>query len=59
MKYTDQDIISVYDNLTSKIKVEVLYSAISYMQQYNGRSVDECISLAMQDRFTNLKNLMK
>jgi len=36
-----------FENMSDHKKVEVLESALSYMQQYNGRSRDECILLAM------------
>jgi hypothetical protein len=52
-----EDILNKYENLSSKKKVKVLESAISYMQQYNGRSVDKCIELAMIDIYPKLEKL--
>lgn len=43
-----------FDKLSYKKKVDVLFSAIDYMQQYNARSVPQCIALAMgYNVFTN------
>ena len=30
-------------------KVDILFQAIGYMQQYNGRTVKECVELAMDN----------
>lgn len=48
---SSEEIMEAYYDLPNKQKVEVLDSAISYMQQYNGRSVDSCIVLGMIDKF--------
>ncbi len=45
--YTWQDISSKYGKLTRDKKIEVLSSAIDYMQQYNGRTKWTCIAMAM------------
>lgn len=45
--FTTEQISNKYDKLTNKQKIEVLYSAIDYMQQYNGRTNFLCIALAM------------
>lgn len=44
---TKQAIIDKFEKLSKPKKVEVLFDAIEYMQQYNGRSVRTCICLAM------------
>lgn len=43
---TDQ-VICKFDKLSNAKKVEVLFDAIDYMQQYNGRTISTCICLAM------------
>lgn len=43
---TDQ-VTSKFDKLSNAKKVEVLFDAIGYMQQYNGRTISTCICLAM------------
>ena len=35
-----------YHRLCDKSKVEVLLEALEYMQQYNGRTISDCIVLA-------------
>lgn len=45
--YTSEEVSAKYESLTLKQKNAVLYDAISYMQQYNGRSVFLCIAMAM------------
>lgn len=48
MKFYDENHISVqFENLSNKKKVEILLSALSEMQMYNGRSVIRCIGIAM------------
>ena len=42
-----------FKNLTYKKKVEVLFSALDFMQQYNGRNDGDCIVLAMEEIYTN------
>jgi hypothetical protein len=41
------NVIKQFDLLSNKLKVEVLLTALSYMQQYNGRTINECIVLSM------------
>lgn len=45
---TNEQSLIKYENLSNKKKVEVLYNALFIMQQYNGRSIEDCILLAMQ-----------
>lgn len=40
-------------------KIEVLWLALEYMQQYNGRTIQECIDLAMQHIYGKPKRLQK
>ncbi len=44
---TQQEIIDKFNKLSNPKKVEVLFDALGYMQQYNGRSIRTCICLAM------------
>lgn len=46
-KMTTEQVTDKFDKLSNKKKVNVLFDAIDYMQQYNGRSISECICLAM------------
>jgi len=41
----EQSIEDVF--LKKRNKVEILFAALEYMQQYNGRSIWYCIALAM------------
>jgi len=45
--YTSEQISKEYTALSKDKKIAVLYSAIDYMQQYNGRTRFLCIALAM------------
>jgi hypothetical protein len=45
--YTSDDIRSQYNKLSAPKQVQILYSALDYMQSYNGRSKILCIALAM------------
>jgi len=45
--YTQEYIAKEYDKLPLKIKNTILYIAIDYMEQYNGRSKFLCIAMAM------------
>jgi hypothetical protein len=45
--YTSEYIQNQFDKLTKDKKIDVLLSALGYMQQYNGRSELRCIALAM------------
>lgn len=41
-----------FEKLSNIKKVDVLFSALEYMQQYNGRTINECIKLAMEELWT-------
>ena len=43
----EHEIMNQFDKLTYKKKTGVLFTAIDYMEQYNGRSKVTCIALAM------------
>ena len=45
--YNSNEIYNEFDKLSKDKKIVILYEAIDYMQQYNGRSRFQCISLAM------------
>ncbi len=45
--YTSEQIQKKYDALSLSKKNEILYDAMDYMQQYNGRSRFLCIAMAM------------
>jgi len=45
--YTSQDFVDKYNALKCKEKTKVLYDALDYMQEYNGRSKLDCVILAM------------
>jgi hypothetical protein len=45
--YTSEYISKKYNALSLKEKTIVLYEALDYMQQYNGRSRFMCIAMAM------------
>lgn len=45
--YTSEEVSALYDKLSTKKKNEVLYEAIDFMNQYNGRSRFLCIAMAM------------
>lgn len=45
--YTTEYVSKKYASLSLKEKNEVLYEAIDYMNQYNGRSRFLCIAMAM------------
>lgn len=51
MRKSQSDLLKIYEKLTYKKKTEILLIAIDYMQQYNGRDVKTCISLAMEDAY--------
>ncbi len=44
---TEQSIIDKFEKLFNPKKVDVLFDALDYMQQYNCRSTRKCICLAM------------
>lgn len=45
--YTSEQVQEKYNKLTKDEKIEVLYEALNYMQQYNGRTRFLCIAIAM------------
>ena len=45
--YSTDQIHKEFINLPDHRKIEVLYEALGFMQQYNGRSRWTCITLAM------------
>lgn len=45
--YTSEEISKKYALLSIKQKNDILYDAIDYMQQYNGRTRFLCIAMAM------------
>lgn len=45
--YTSEQISNEFEKLTKDEKISVLYNAISYMQNYSGRSRFLCIAMAM------------
>jgi len=45
--YTSAEISKAFSKLTKIQKIETLFEAIDYMQQYNGRTRIKCIALAM------------
>lgn len=47
MNYTTEQISAKYETLSYKKKCEILEGALSYMEQYNGRSQFTCIAMAM------------
>ena len=44
---TSNEISKEYESLSSNKKLNILYDALDYMQQYNGRSKFLCIAMAM------------
>lgn len=45
--YTSQELYEKYVKLPSAQKVNILFRALDYMEQFNGRSKIDCIILAM------------
>ncbi len=45
--FTREEVKAKFDNLTKNKKIETLYSALDFMQGYNGRSKFDCIAAAM------------
>lgn len=43
----NEKIIDKFEKLSNKEKIPILFEALEYMQQYNGRSVNDCIIYAM------------
>ena len=46
-KFTSKEISAKYANLSYKEKADILYDALDYMSQFNGRTKFLCIALAM------------
>lgn len=46
-KYTETEIRTIFAKLSKTKKIEILWEALNYMQQYNGRSRFKCVALAM------------
>ena len=44
-----EEIHTAFENLSAPRKVEVLWIALDYMNQYNGRTKYECVRLAMEN----------
>jgi len=44
---TDDEMICKFDKLPNHKKVLILFDALDIMQQYNGRTKQDCIILAM------------
>lgn len=45
--YNSTEIEQKFNKLKSTEQVQILLGALDYMQQYNGRSIIQCIGLAM------------
>jgi len=45
--YTSQEIWGIFNKLSSKDKITILFDALDSMESYNGRSQVYCIALAM------------
>jgi hypothetical protein len=43
----NEEIMVKFHKLSYKGQVAILFSALDYMQQYNGRSISDCIIFAM------------
>jgi hypothetical protein len=48
-KYTRRDLLEKFEKLSSTKKIIILLEALNYMEQYNGRSLSDCVVLAMAD----------
>lgn len=46
---TQKELLENFRNLADKRKAEVLFAALGYMQQYNGRSQSWCIAKATSE----------
>jgi hypothetical protein len=42
-----EKLLDKFEKMSNKKKVEILYDAIDFMNEYNGRSTSDCIVLAM------------
>ena len=45
--FTRREMINKFETLPEKKKVPILWDALDYMQQYNGRKSYQCIFMAM------------
>lgn len=45
------EILAKYNKLACTKQVPILYDALEYMQQYNGRTRADCVCLAMGYRY--------
>jgi hypothetical protein len=45
--FTFNEVLIKYNKLSSSKQVTILWDALDYMQQYNGRTKSECVILAM------------
>jgi hypothetical protein len=45
--YTNNEILMEFNMLNDKQTVSVLYDALNYMEEYNGRSKFTCIAMAL------------
>ena len=45
--YSSNELLMEFNSLNAKQTVSVLYDALDYMEQYNGRSKFTCIMMAM------------
>jgi hypothetical protein len=45
--YSNNELLMEFNRLDDKQTVSVLYDALDYMEQYNGRSKFTCIMMAM------------
>jgi len=48
---TGGKVLKKFGKLSNKKKIEVLWTALAFMQQYNGRLKVECVCLAMGYEF--------
>jgi len=46
-KYTETQIRKEFSKFSKNKQIEILWDALDYMQQYNGRSRFLCVALAM------------
>lgn len=55
--YSSSEIEAEYNKLSAIKQVNILWVALDYMQQYNGRAKFKCIALAMgYDNYEGLQN---
>lgn len=48
-KFTRQELLNKYNKLSGKRQALILWEALDYMNQYNGRTRADCVVLAMGD----------